>query len=147
MERTRFFSGIELIIERNGKLLVLKRAPTNSYAAGWYCLPSGHADGAESMETVAVRELFEETGVKCDPKKDLQFLHVAHRYRNDAEYIIFFFKVLRFEGEPYNAEPDKHSELVWLDPANLPEPMIDRQIILDILKGDKGYYSSWGFGI
>lgn len=147
MQRTQFFSGVELLIERDGKLLFLKRSPTNGFAPGWYCLPSGHADGAEAMETVAVREMREEIGVGCDPKRDLEFLHVAHRYRDDREYIIFFFKVLRLDGEPFNAEPDKHSEMVWLDPKNLPEPMIDREIISDILKGKIGFYSSWGFGI
>ncbi len=31
------------------------------------------------------------------------------------EWVDLFFEATKWEGEPYNAEPHKHSELVWIN--------------------------------
>jgi hypothetical protein len=38
-----------LLLERDGKLLMLRRAPGASYAAGLLCPPSGHVEAGETV--------------------------------------------------------------------------------------------------
>ena len=52
-----------MLLERDGKLLMLRRAPGAAYAAGLLCPPSGHVDEGETVSDAAIREAAEETGV------------------------------------------------------------------------------------
>jgi 8-oxo-dGTP pyrophosphatase MutT (NUDIX family) len=42
-----------------GKVLVLRRGPTDPWAPGMWCLPGGGAESHESLEQAARREAFE----------------------------------------------------------------------------------------
>jgi len=46
-----------------------------------------------------------------------------HRFEGD-DWVDVFFEVVKHDVEPVNAEPDMHSELVWLDPQALPGNVI-----------------------
>lgn len=52
---------VALLIERDGKILLLHRAQGQSDAGKW-ALPGGHAEERESMNLAARRELEEEVG-------------------------------------------------------------------------------------
>jgi len=55
----------------------------------------------------------------------LRCVHVMHRGDPAGDDRIgFFFEADRWRGEPANLEPDKCSELVWVDPAALPADTI-----------------------
>ena len=146
MERTTFLVAVMLLIERDGKILLIRRHSQSSFSPDWYCVPMGHLDGNESVAFAAAREMTEEVGIRCDPQKDLQAVHVGHKLSSGQEYLNFFFKVLHFEGEPYNAEPNKHSEIGWFDIKNLPEKTVHREILNHIFsQKDNSFYSAWGF--
>lgn len=51
-----------VVFDRAGRLLLIKRA--NSPFKGKYALPGGFVDVGETVETAALRELKEETGVE-----------------------------------------------------------------------------------
>jgi len=75
----------------------------------------------ESVLAAAVRETREETGITLDPAGLRHVLSIHQRNPGSSHARIgFAFEPIRWEGEPVNAEPDKHSELVWADPARLP---------------------------
>ena len=54
------------IIEREGKVLMVKRAIQPGY--GLWSLPGGYVDRGEVVEEAAVREVWEETGLKVEIK-------------------------------------------------------------------------------
>jgi 8-oxo-dGTP diphosphatase len=118
----RFASVIDVhvILRRAGRILLLRRAG-NVYATGQFCLPSGHVERGESVCQAAVRETFEETGVVLGHTALQHVLSIHQRNPGTAETRIgFAFTPSAWDGEPVNAEPHKHSELIWAAPAALP---------------------------
>ena len=118
----RFTSIIDVhvILRRAGRVLLLRRAG-DGYASGQLCLPAGHLERGENISQAAVRETFEETGIALDPEKLRHVLSIHQRNPGTADSRIgFAFTPGMWDGEPVNAEPHKHSELVWADPAVLP---------------------------
>ena len=59
----------------NGKseILLQKRADN-----GWWGLPSGHVDIGESVEQGAIREIWEETGVRTQVSDSLEFIQTPN---------------------------------------------------------------------
>jgi 8-oxo-dGTP diphosphatase len=111
---------IHVILHRGGKILLLRRTG-DTYASGQLCLPSGHVEQGESVLAAAVRETREETGITLDPAMLRHVLSIHHRNPATSHARIgFTFTPRSWYGEPANAEPHKHSELVWADPADLP---------------------------
>lgn len=54
------------VINRNKKILLLKRGPTAPWNPNNYCFPGGTVELNESLEQAASRELYEETGIVVD---------------------------------------------------------------------------------
>ena len=111
---------VHVILRRGGRILLLRRAG-DTYASGQLCLPSGHMEERESVLAAAVRETLEETGITLNPETLRHVLSIHQRNPGTRHARIgFAFTPRTWDGEPVNAEPDKHSELVWADPARLP---------------------------
>jgi 8-oxo-dGTP pyrophosphatase MutT (NUDIX family) len=119
-ERYASVVDVHVILRRRGRVLLLRRTG-DVYASGQLCLPSGHLETGESLPQAAVRETFEETGIALDPAA---LRHVLSIHQGDPgtgqARIGFAFEPGDWSGEPVNAEPHKHSGLVWADPAALP---------------------------
>ncbi|MFI7637972.1 NUDIX domain-containing protein [Nonomuraea sp. NPDC049400] len=118
-QRFRAIVDVHVLLLRDTHVLLGRREGTG-YGDGLWHLPSGHLEAGESVTEAAVREAREELGVRIDPA-DLAFAHVMHRA---PERIGLFFAVRKWTGEPYNAEPDKCSELAWWPLADLPRDTI-----------------------
>lgn len=121
MSRQHLTGDVHVLLNRGDNILLLKRANTG-YEDGKYHLPAGHKELGETISNATVREAKEEIGVDIDPK-DLRLLHIMHNNSNN-ERIGFFFEVSRWQGEPCNMEPNKCSELKWVNKNNLPENMV-----------------------
>ena len=123
-ERHRSIVDLHLILRRDdGRILLMRRAHTG-YGDGQLHLPSGHLDERESVVDGVIREAREEVGVTVNPA-DLRFVHVMHRAAETThDRIGFFFATDIWTGTVNNAEPEKCSELVWVDPAGLPHDTI-----------------------
>lgn len=100
-------------------MLFLQRANTG-YADGQWSVPAGHVERGESASAAAVRECFEEVGVKVDPV-DLELALIQHKKDpiDDEERVDLLFRTTRFVGEPRNCEPEKCAELKWANPTQM----------------------------
>lgn len=116
-----------------------------SWRNGFYGLPAGKVEKEESFSEAAIREAKEEAGIKIK-LKDLKVVLTMHRLEDGNDWVDLFFEPKKYEGEAYNAEPDMHSELAWLDPKKLPENVIPsvRYAIEQIEKGN--VYCEYGLG-
>lgn len=124
-ERYRSIVDVHVILRREGKVLLLRRAG-DVYATGMLCLPSGHLEEGESILAGAVRETQEETGIALAPERLPLALSIHERHQGTTHARIgFVFEPRTWDGEPVNAEPGKCSELVWADPACLPPDTVD----------------------
>ena len=123
-DRHRSIVDLHLILRRDdGRILLMRRANTG-YQDGRLHLPSGHLEPDESVVDGVIREAHEEVGVVVDPAH-LRFVHVMHRAAETGhDRIGFFFTTDTWTGTVHNAEPGKCSELVWADPADLPDDTI-----------------------
>jgi 8-oxo-dGTP pyrophosphatase MutT (NUDIX family) len=119
--RATFPVTVHLFFFRENQILLSRRFNTG-YADGQYSVPAGHLDGRETVIAAAAREALEEVGVHIEPQ-DIEFTSVMHRLNGD-ERVDFFVKIRSWDGEPFNAEPDKCDDLLWVDVNQLPDNTI-----------------------
>ena len=63
-----------------GKILILRRGPTDPWAPGKWCLPGGGAEPHETLEQAARREAFEEAGLLLGPLRPLARVRTPHGF-------------------------------------------------------------------
>ena len=125
-----FKSAVHMIIIKDNKILVQKRQGSKLWP-GYYALPAGHIDEGENQYDALSREAIEELGIKIN-KEDILKEYVVLR-RNHFEidgkqlepYIDYYFELEKYEGTPTIMEPNKCTELIWVDQNNLPDPFIN----------------------
>lgn len=104
------------------KEVLLIRRHNTGYEDGKWSLPAGHIDSGETATAAAVREAREEVGVTI---RHLRVAHVMHRQeRPGRERVDFFMAVWQWKGKPRVCEPEKCSEVRWVDPGRLPADVI-----------------------
>lgn len=119
----RHLVDVHLLLIRDGALLLSLRRSGDEFDRRWH-LPSGKVEVGESATAAAVREAGEEIGVGIDPG-DLRLIHVAHVVapgRDDR--VGLFFRVERWQGEPFNREPDKCYAVQWFPLGEIPGDLI-----------------------
>ncbi len=112
-----------VILRKDNKIALLQRAATASFAPGDYCLVGGAVEKHETFRVALVREVYEEVGVIIQPQ-DLHFVHVFYRTNKIQEIVACVFVCDLWQGEPYNKEPEKHTDLAWFALDELPAKMI-----------------------
>lgn len=117
-KRDKFYAGVEIIVYRGKKLLLGKRK--GGYMSGTWGLPGGHLEYGEKLTNCALRELYEETGIKG---KNVVFagIHNWFQKKDGRHYLFTVFKMESKKGEPKLMEPDKCSEWRWFDFGKLPK--------------------------
>ena len=113
------YIAVFVILRKGNKAAFLMRQNTG-WMDGYYDVVAGKVEAGETYRQAAVREVKEEAGVDIRPE-DLTYLLTAHRKSNDMTWVDTVFEIRQWQGEPHNAEPDKHSSLDWLDLDNLPD--------------------------
>ena len=128
--RAKFPVTVHLLFFRENQVLLLRRFNTG-FEDGNYSVPAGHLDGGETVRMASVREALEEIGVHIN-LDNIAFATVTHRKSDDTllplsgtgagtgERVDFFVHIKSWDGEPFNAEPEKCDELRWWDMDSLP---------------------------
>lgn len=120
--------GIGIMVLKNKKILLGKRhgdpqkADSKLHGEGTWTMPGGKLHFQEELEDAALREVFEETGIKVD-KKRLRIISVTNDRVKDAHFVTIGFLCESFEGEPNVMEPGEIVEWKWFDLSNLPSPI------------------------
>lgn len=143
-ERYTLIPGVAVMLLRDESLLLLRRSQTSSFGKGELCLPGGHVDANETVLTAAIREVKEEVGLALSPE-EMQFVHILHRRGIKHDYLLSYFIVRSWQGEPINVEPEKHTELVWASLYDLPQDMLSGQkhAVMQWISGR--FYSEFGW--
>lgn len=127
-----------VIFRRDNKIAFVLREHTK-WMNGYYGLPSGKVELGESFSAAAIREAREETGVIV-LAEDLRYLLTVHRLDGDSTWVDICFEATKWDGEPYNAEPEIHSKLTWLDPTDLLKNVVPSvRFMLEQIQAGKTY--------
>jgi len=124
--------AVDIIVEREGKLLLVKRKH-GPYKGEW-AFPGGFIDyGKETIEQTAVRELKEETQLIAE-LKDIELLGVASKPDRDprGHVVAIQFIVKEFKGEP--KADDDAEEADWFSLNITPKLAFDHQETLEKYK-------------
>ncbi|NLS09229.1 NUDIX domain-containing protein [Nesterenkonia sp. MY13] len=139
-----------LLVDESGRVLLTFRRGTGYMDEHWAFGAAGHVEADESVCQAAVREAQEELGVVIS-EEDLEPLTVMHRTRGNGqaidERVDFFFTVRQWQGLPQIQEPDKAVDLIWAEPAALPQPLVPHEsYVLDQwLRGTLKPIEAYGF--
>ena len=139
-----FQNGSSIFVENNrGQILLEHRTDRDEW-----CPPGGLQEMGETFEEVAIRELFEETGLKVRPG-DLHLIGVVSGesryatypngdqvYNNSVLYVVKKYSgrlsndhsEVVFDGKEYLTRAESR-ELRFFDPDKLPENLMDRDLI------------------
>lgn len=154
MSRPAFPLSVQLVLRRLGsaetrrgdEVLLLRRYHTG-YEDGKYALVAGHVEEGESILTAMVREAREEAGITLLPA-DLRVVQVMHRKNTGANgpaYVDYLVEATRWQGEVYNAEPQKCDDLRWFPLSALPQNTIPyiREALAHYRQGTPFTFHGW----
>ncbi|MFD7256834.1 NUDIX domain-containing protein [Streptomyces sp. NPDC059874] len=107
-----------LALRPDGRTALVRRASGGD--RGRLALVGGRLQAAEWLDAAVRREALRSLGIRVEPQ-DIEFAGLLH-YRSEqgAGRLCGIFSAQRWAGEPRNASPDLHSEVVWADPGGLP---------------------------
>ncbi len=109
-----------IILNDSNQVLLLRRANTG-WLDGFYDLPAGHLHDQEHLKEGAIRELYEETGLRVVPEH-LKLVQIHQNHHNQEEpYYGHIFLAQKWEGEPKNMEPDKADDMNFFPLNKLPD--------------------------
>lgn len=124
---SHFCIGIQVVICQNHRILLGLRR--NGYGHDTWGLPGGHLEPGESFESAAVREVYEETGLRIT---QTQVFGVA----NDpapppqAHHVQIGLLAPEWDGTFELREPDRCAEWRFFPLAALPQPLFAPSIPL-----------------
>lgn len=79
-----------------------------------YAFPGGHAQAGESLAESAIREVYEETGLRL---KSVQACGLIHWECADGKYLVHLYRSSDFEGE-LNRQASDEGSVEWV-PLNI----------------------------
>lgn len=108
----RHLIDVHVLLTDGDRLLLSQRGGDDQFTGRWH-VPSGKTEN-EPITMAAVREAFEEVGVRIAPA-DLRVVHLAHVAGSGPEPRLgVFLHAIRWQGEPCNREPDKCLAVEWV---------------------------------
>jgi len=106
-------------IIKNDKWEILFQRRKNTWFADWlFQLPSWHMEWDELFKEAFIREMKEEINIDVNDN-DVDVKHISHRiWKNNRVYFDVYLIVNKYSWEIINNEPDKCSELKFINLDN-----------------------------
>lgn len=108
------FTVVGACLEKDGKVLLLKRAAHKPQGGTW-CLPAGKSEAGEDPEEALVREVYEETGITLD-KGRLGPPRTWYVVWPDSSFVWTVFRVGMDGDELITLRADEHEAYQWATP-------------------------------
>ena len=99
--------GVNVIINNQGKILILRRS-SDEYYAGLWDFPGGTVEKGETLQQAAAREVKEECGLEIKLEKNYFYIY----HYQDRDLNIYDFKADFVSGEVVLSE--EHTEFKWI---------------------------------
>lgn len=113
-----------VILDEDGKLLMMKRTPNTRNDHGMWSIPGGKIEFGELAEDAIRREVDEELGLQLG---DLEYLgYIDHIIEKDQHHWvsqIFIAHSGTYSGDYLNKEPEKCELIEWFSLDDLPSPL------------------------
>lgn len=117
------------VVQReDGKVLLLKRAPTHTTNPEKWCFVTGYLEPGESPEEAAVRELREELGLQASPARSGRVVVVETGW-SSLHVHPFLFAVPDF---PVTLDWE-HTDWAWIEPHELYQYDFVQQLDEDLI--------------
>lgn len=108
-----FVAAHALVVNKENKVLVMKRAECNDYKPLTWDIPGGTVEVGETVEEALIRELKEETGIEIKP------LHPIYAYSNLSQLpkrqTVQLVYACEYKGGNVILNPEEHEEYKWID--------------------------------
>ena len=113
-----------LTFNREGKILLIKRADNDSHGGSWET-PGGGVDGLETLDEACIREVKEETSLTIESPNFQQTI-VMEDSETSELFNVHLFVVITTKDEDVllQTNPD-HSEFAWVEPLDVLHYNID----------------------
>jgi len=126
-----FVGARGVILDEQDRLLLIQRSDNHRWA-----IPAGAMELGESMEACAVREVWEETGLRATSLTPFSF-HTSYTYTNEwghtYQQILMSFRIHTWEGELQKVtEESVDAGFFPLDALPGPKSMIIDEILGDL---------------
>lgn len=109
--------NVEIIVEREGRYLLIERSRNEDYGAGWLTFPGGklepHETGLMALEVTAQRELLEEVGLDVAPA-DLRYVESHIFFIGDVPVLDVVLTTRNATGEPRAVDPVEVAAVRWM---------------------------------
>ena len=112
----KIFVAFHSIIEKDGKILVLKRYSKDPFSADCWDLPGGVMNFGEEVVAALKREVKEECGLEIET---LSPMDVSTRIDNEEQYVAVTF-ICEYKSGTVKLSKD-HSEFKWVDAKKVPD--------------------------
>ena len=125
--------GVGLIILNANNQVLMGLRTGDGYGSGLWGFVGGKMEFGESFEQTAVRECFEETGIKLLPEQ-IKVLDVTNDFDGISHYVTIFTVARVHKATACVIEPDKCLKWEWKDINKLPD-----NLLLPIINFQKKY--------
>jgi 8-oxo-dGTP diphosphatase len=98
-----------VVLREDGRVAVVHRPKYDDWS-----LPKGKLDPGETFEEAALREVWEETGLRCSLVRELPSVHYEARGRSK----VVRYWLMAVESDPGFQPNDEVDSLRWLSPAD-----------------------------
>jgi 8-oxo-dGTP diphosphatase len=98
-----------ILLHKNNKFLFVKRSKTKKFLPNIWAFPSGTKESEESIYDTAVRESFEELGVKVEAENT-----IATKELPELQSRLHFVTCKIISGEPFIKDANEIQEIEWL---------------------------------
>jgi 8-oxo-dGTP diphosphatase len=119
-----------VVLQRpDGRVLLLKRAPTHTTNPGKWCFVTGYVEPGEEPREAAIRELSEELGIQREPVRAGEVV-VVHTERGVTLHVYpFLFPV----GDITVTLDWEHTDYAWIQPEELSQYDYVQQLDDDLI--------------